>query len=99
MHNAEKILLPQPLTFGGDYHPMTRHDLDAMLPDRPIAITAHDHHTVWANTAALRAAGLLQGMATPHGHEVVIGPDGLASGELREFEAFAPVIALGARRD
>jgi predicted amidohydrolase YtcJ len=31
----------------------------------------------------------------PHGHEVVMGPDGLATGELREFEAFAPVIALG----
>ena len=31
----------------------------------------------------------------PPGHEVVIGPDGLATGELREFEAFAPIIALG----
>jgi predicted amidohydrolase YtcJ len=84
---------------GGHYalldHPMTRHDMDRILPDRPAAITAHDHHTVWANTAALRAAGVLHGLATPHGHEVVMGPDGLATGELREFEAFAPVIALG----
>jgi predicted amidohydrolase YtcJ len=76
-------------------HPMTRHDLDRVLADRPIAITAHDHHTVWANTAALKAAGLLQGAAMPHGHEVVMGPDGTATGELREFEAFAPVVALG----
>jgi predicted amidohydrolase YtcJ len=84
---------------GGDYamldHPMTRADLDQVFPSRPIAITAHDHHTVWANTAALRSAGLLNGAVMPHGHEVVMGPDGLASGELREFEAFAPVIALG----
>lgn len=84
---------------GADYamldHPVTRHDLDAILPDRPIAMTAHDHHTVWANTAALTAAGILHGQATPHGHEVVMGEDGLATGELREFEAFAPVIALG----
>ncbi|WP_028914245.1 amidohydrolase [Pseudorhodobacter ferrugineus] len=84
---------------GGSYtmldHPMTRHDLDRVLPDRPIAITAADHHTVWANTAALKAAGILQGMHCPHGHEVVMGADGLATGELREFEAFAPVIALG----
>ncbi|ULB11331.1 amidohydrolase family protein [Cereibacter azotoformans] len=50
---------------------------------------------MWANTAALRAAGILNGAETPRGHEVVIGPDGLATGELREFEAFAPVIALG----
>lgn len=76
-------------------HPMTRLDLDRMLPDRPIAITAADHHTVWGNTAALRAAGILRGMDCPHGHEVVMGADGLATGELREFEAFAPVIALG----
>lgn len=76
-------------------HPMTRADLDAMVPDRPIAMTAADHHTVWANTAALRAAGILHGHTCPHGHEVVMGPDGLATGELREFEAFAPVIALG----
>jgi hypothetical protein len=56
---------------------------------------APDHHTVWANTAALRAAGILQGALMPRGHEVVMGPEGLATGELREFEAFAPVIALG----
>lgn len=84
---------------GGHYamldHPMTRHDLDAIIADRPIAIGAHDHHTVWANTAALKAAGILEGADMPHGHEVVMGDDGLATGELREFEAFAPVIALG----
>lgn len=94
-HPDRPLLMAQ----GADYamldHPMTRADLDAMLPDRPIAITAADHHTVWANTAALRAAGILNGLATPHGHEVVMGADGLATGELREFEAFAPVIALG----
>jgi predicted amidohydrolase YtcJ len=76
-------------------HPVTRADLDAMVPDRPIAMAAADHHTVWANTAALRAAGILHGLVCPHGHEVVMGPDGLATGELREFEAFAPVVALG----
>ncbi|MFN7223021.1 MAG: amidohydrolase [Paracoccaceae bacterium] len=84
---------------GADYtildHPVTRHDLDAIMADRPIALTSHDHHTVWANTAALTAAGLLHGLDTPHGHEVVMGEDGMATGELREFEAFAPVIALG----
>ena len=94
-HPDAPLLMAQ----GGDYamldHPMTRHDLDAVIADRPIAIGAHDHHTIWANTAALTAAGLLHGADTPHGHEVVIGADGLASGELREFEAFAPLIALG----
>ncbi len=73
---------------------MTRLDLDAVT-DRPLAVMAADHHTVWANTAALMQAGILHGAVMPRGHEVVMGADGLATGELREFEAFAPVIALG----
>jgi predicted amidohydrolase YtcJ len=79
--------------FGG--RAITRHDLDAVIADRPVAMTSYDHHTVWANTAALKAAGLLHGAALPEGHEVVMGPDGLATGELREFEAFSRIIALG----
>ena len=58
-------------------------------------MTSHDHHTVWANTKALQEAGLLHGKDMPPGHEVVMGDDGLATGELLEFEAFTPVIALG----
>ena len=73
--------------------PVTRHDLDRVAV-RPIAMMSPDHHTVWANTAALAAAGLLHGAAMPHGHEVVMGSDGTASGELREFEAFGPLMAL-----
>lgn len=75
-------------------HPVTRHDLDRVLGDRPIAMMSPDHHTVWANTAALRAAGLLHGAAMPPGHVVVMGADGMATGELLEFEAFSPVLAL-----
>jgi predicted amidohydrolase YtcJ len=94
-HPNRPLLMAQ----GGSYsmldHEMSRHDLDAIIADRPIAITAHDHHTIWANTAALTSAGILNGAEMPRGHEVVMGADGLATGELREFEAFAPVIALG----
>ncbi len=88
------LLMGEGVDYGVLDHAMTRHDLDAVMPDRPIAIRSMDHHTVWANTAALRAAGLLHGAAMPHGHEVVMGADGLASGELREFEAFDAVLAL-----
>lgn len=94
-HPDQALLMAQ----GGQYamldHPMTRHDLDRIIADRPIAITAHDHHTVWANTKALEQAGILDGADMPHGHEVVMGKDGRATGELREFEAFAPVVAIG----
>lgn len=83
---------------GADYNmlgrPITRAVLDGFTGDRPFAMRSMDHHTVWANTAALKAAGLLQGRAMPQGHEVVMGPDGLATGELREFEAFAAILDL-----
>ncbi|WP_375690060.1 amidohydrolase [Pseudooceanicola sp. LIPI14-2-Ac024] len=69
--------------------------LDEILPDRPLALVGHDHHTVWANTAALEAAGLLRGKVTAPGHEVVMGPDGLATGALLEPDAYAPVLRLG----
>ena len=83
---------------GADYSLLpggiTRHDLDKIFADRPIAIRSMDHHTVWANTMALREAGLLRGAAMPHGHEVVMGADDLATGKLLEFEAFDPILAL-----
>ncbi|APE44497.1 amidohydrolase [Sulfitobacter alexandrii] len=73
---------------------LTRHDLDTILPDRPLAMFAPDHHTVWANTAALEAAGLLQGGEVDAGSEIVMGDDGLANGELLEPGAYGPVLAL-----
>ena len=94
-HPDKALLMAQGASYEMLDHPVTRHDLDAIIADRPIAMTAPDHHTVWANTLALQRAGLLNGAAMPHGHEVVMGADGRAAGELREFEAFAPVIALG----
>ena len=81
--------------FGPDV-PITRHLLDRIVLDIPFAIGCFDHHTVWANTKALEVAGILHGATLNTGNEVVMGPDGLATGELREFEAFGPVLKLGA---
>jgi predicted amidohydrolase YtcJ len=94
----DKVLYGQGADYtilGGDER-VTRHHLDRILPDRPFAIFAHDHHTAWANTRALELAGLLHGAALGPGNEVVMGEDGLANGELREMEAFGPLqIASG----
>lgn len=85
---------------GADYEilgPQTRldrHVLDRMCPDRPLAVMAYDFHTLFANTAALKAAGLLRGRDLPAGSEVVMAPDGLATGELREKFALLPVLGL-----
>ncbi|WP_065334986.1 amidohydrolase [Tritonibacter mobilis] len=78
----------------GDGIKTTRLALDRVLPDRPFAMYAPDHHTVWANTAALEAAGLLHGAEVEAGAQVVMGSDGLASGELQEPSAYAPVLRM-----
>lgn len=75
-------------------HQTTRADLDQVLPDRPFAMFAPDHHTIWANTAALEMAGILHGGPVDQGAEIVMGADGLAAGELREPGAYAKVLAL-----
>ena len=55
---------------------------------------APDHHTVWANTAALEAAGLLNGGEVDAGSEIVMGEDGKANGELLEPGAYGPILEM-----
>lgn len=97
---ADHPELPVVMGQGADYtilsatERLTRHHLDRILPDRPLALVAPDHHTMWANTRALALAGLLHGRSLPPGNEIVMGADGLAEGELREGEAMGPVDEL-----
>ncbi len=70
-----------------------RHALDAIFANRPVFIAATDFHCAWANTRALLAAGILGGTAMVDG--VIIGPDGQATGELREFAAMDLVKRIG----
>lgn len=72
----------------------TRQELDQACPDRPFAMFAPDHHTIWANTAALELAGLLHGGETDAGSQIVMGDDGRATGELREPGAYAAILKL-----
>lgn len=93
---GEPLLIAQ----GGDYTILGRQEtvdrkvLDAIIPDRPFLMFSPDHHTAWANSPALEHAGIERGREMPAGHEIVMGADGRASGELRESEAFNPIIAL-----
>ena len=81
----------------GEDEPLTRHHLDRIVKDRPIMVYSPDHHTAWANTIALERAGMLKGRTLGPGNEIVMGPDGLASGELREGEAIDPVRSLSSK--
>src|SRR6187401_1147617 len=68
----------------GDWSPArepTKHDLDAIAPDRPVALMARDTHSVWLNSAALaRANGDLQ----VAGGVVEVDERGEPTGVLRE---------------
>jgi predicted amidohydrolase YtcJ len=89
-----RVIVGQGCDYGIYDRSLTRHDLDAILPDRPVILLAADHHTAWANTRGLDEAGILHGAEVTPGNEIVMGEDGLATGELREFEAKAPVLRL-----
>ena len=93
-HPERKVIVGQGCDYAILGRSLTRHDLDAILPDRPVCLLAADHHTAWANTVALVQAGILQGRHLNTGNEIVMGDDGLATGELREIEAKAPVLTL-----
>src|SRR5689334_22201618 len=63
----------------------TRQELDEIIADRPVYVSAFDGHTGWTNTKALEMAGILQ----DDGRELVNGiivrdESGIAAGELRE---------------
>ena len=73
---------------------LTRQHLDDIVSDIPLILTCFDFHTVWCNTVALNAAGILHGADAGPDGEIVLGSDGLATGELREFGAVTLAYAL-----
>lgn len=93
---GEKLILAEQAQYAmfGSGTAIDRHVLDKILPDRMLAFFAADHHTIWANTMALAAAGLLDGRKAPAGSEIVLGADGRAGGELREFQAYEAILRM-----
>ncbi|MPZ72644.1 MAG: amidohydrolase family protein, partial [Nitriliruptorales bacterium] len=67
--------------------------LDAVVPDRPVALWASDHHTMWVNSRALAAAGIGDDTADPPAGEIV-RRRGRAVGTLREgaMDLVAPLV-------
>lgn len=58
--------------------------LDEIVPDRPVYLTNRDGHGGWANTAALRAAGIAATTADPEDGRIERLPDGKPQGTLHE---------------
>jgi predicted amidohydrolase YtcJ len=76
---------------GPGHTPLTRHHLDALVSNRPMYINAFDGHTSWANTVALKMAGIFHGGETGPNSENILDEHGESTGELREPGAFKPV--------
>lgn len=63
----------------------TRQLLDALVPDRPAYLTSYDGHTGWANTRALKLAGITRRTKNPaHGIVVKDPRTGEPTGVLKE---------------
>ena len=62
----------------------TRQMLDEIIPDRPAYLTAYDGHSAWANTAALKAAGITRSTPSPKNGVIVKEANGEPSGILKE---------------
>jgi predicted amidohydrolase YtcJ len=58
--------------------------IDAVTGDRPVLLHAHDHHSLWANGAALRAAGIEGSTRDPDGGRIERDAAGRPTGLLRE---------------
>ncbi|MFC9558749.1 amidohydrolase [Agromyces sp. NPDC056965] len=72
--------------------------LDAVVPDRPVLLSSRDHHSAWANTAAIALAGLDASTPDPEDGRIEREADGFPAGTFHEgaehlFEHVRPVLS------
>ncbi len=79
---------------GPGHIPLNRQHLDSVVSNQPVFIIAYDGHTAWANTLALKLAGIFRGGDCGANSEIVLDEHGEATGELREQGAQAKIEAL-----
>ncbi len=65
----------------------TRASLDAVYPDRPVALYSGDAHTLWLNSCALERLGITEDAEPPAGGSYDRGADGRLTGIVREAAA------------
>jgi len=72
-----------------------RETLDRAVTDKPVVLHGDDHHTLWVNTKALEAAGLMNGsVPTLDAGSVDVDESGIPTGILREWQAMSLVMDL-----
>ena len=66
---------------------LTLADLDSMLPERPLLLEGSDGHTIWANSPALKLAGITAATKDPPGGHIERDTAGRPTGTLRDTAA------------
>jgi len=62
----------------------TRADLDAVAPNNPVFVQRVDGHVAWANSLALKKAGITRETRAPEGGEILYDAQGEPTGILKE---------------
>ena len=62
----------------------TKHDLDRVAPEHPVFLTAKSGHAGWANSLALKIAGITASTPNPPNGEIVRDKDGEPTGVFLE---------------
>ena len=75
----------------GIVRPFTRHDIDAVVPDKPAVLMSYCGHVVMLNTKALEAAGITKDV-DDHDGLIAREEDGSPSGYIQEPVVFLPII-------
>lgn len=65
----------------------TRGDLDTVAPNNPVYVQRVDGHVSWANSLALKQAGVTRETRAPEGGEILHDADGQPTGILKETAA------------
>ena len=76
----------------GIKRPFTRHDIDAIVPDKPAVLMSFCGHRLILNTKALEVAGVTKDTDDMNGL-IVKETDGNPSGYIKEPVAYLPIIA------
>jgi predicted amidohydrolase YtcJ len=79
----------------------TRQQLDAIVPDRPAYLVAYDGHSAWANTTALKQAGITRATPNPPNGVVMKDASGEPTGVLKEaaMQLMDPVLPVPPRAE
>lgn len=86
--DAERIMGRSWLFSSLDGRAPHRDLIDAVVADRPVYLTANDHHSAWVNTAALAELGIDDATPDPLGGTIERDAAGVATGMLLENAVF-----------